>query len=184
MKGRAGLLGGMKLETKQTDWETELAKEAPEDYVKPILEKMFPYSNIENLREQRIPGKDWIIHINVDDKNDTYLGFTGNISLDEKTTFKLKNVFQLFVNTLLPKGFYIFIDSNKIDFNTVITKCYKIVKRKTKNNNGEEYETKSYVINIKYIKNAVIGCNPCIEWWMREHTRNKIYSLEHYSEVS
>jgi len=156
------------LEVRQTDWNNEISKEVPPEYVEEILKKIFPLAKIENIRNLRITGVDWRISldIDIDDKFDHLLGITGRISLDEKTTLTCKEKYQLFINTKLPKGHFILIDNNKIDKENILSNNYCEAKARTNN----EFETKSFVIDIAKIKNAIILCHPPLEWWLKSRS--------------
>ena len=145
-------------------WDTELSKEASEDYVRGLLEKIYPEaSSIENMRNQRISGVDWKIHLpngktlNIDDKTDNWLGYTGNISLDQMTTVK-KESLQLFVNPDFP-GKFLLLDNSKIAAVTLLLKG-KVHKMATDGN-----ITRTFIIPIKHIEKAIIKAEPSTEWF-------------------
>ena len=153
--------------------ESELSKEAPADYILSILQTVFPHNlRIENNRDKHISGCDWKIHwkpspiiTEIDDKNDLYLGLTGNISLDEITTEK-QDVIQLFVNYPTFKGKYLFIYNNlirNIDLHQWIhermqtwgktTKCFIVPISKIEDSHYKEHPELA---------------NPNLEWFTRK----------------
>ena len=143
-------------------FEEEGAKEAPSEYISDILWNVYPHaSEIENVREKHMSGIDWIIHwkngniTNVDDKNDLWLGLTGNISIDEKTLEKSDTI-QLFVNYPKLKGKYIFI------FNQFILPKYieKIaLKKHGRLQTWGEY-TYTYIVKLKDIHHRIYDVHP------------------------
>ncbi len=151
-------------------WDTELSKEASEEYIQGLLEKIYPEaSNIENMRNQRISGVDWKIHLsngetlNIDDKTDNWLGHTGNISLDQRTTVK-KESLQLFVNPHF-LGKFLLLDNSKIAAVTLLLKG-KVHRMATDGN-----ITSTFIIPIRHIEKAIIKAEPSIEWFKRKRKK-------------
>jgi len=158
-------------------FEEEGAKEAPSNYILDILQKTYPNAKrIENVRDQHIGGIDWIIHwktgntTNIDDKNDLWLGYTGNINLDEKT-LEEKETTQLFVNTDFI-GKYIFI------FNHLYSPNH-LKKRATKKLRAlQEWGdyTYSYVVSMKELKHKIYEIHPKLvspsfNWFCRKRKK-------------
>lgn len=148
---------------RKAEWDTELSKEASKIYMRELLEKLYPSAEVENVRDRRISGVDWIVHmpsgeaLKIDDKTDNWLGYTGNISLDQMTTVK-KECLQLFVNPDF-LGKFLLLDNNKIDAVTLLLKS-KVHKMVTDGN-----VTRTFIIPIKHIEKAIIKAAPSIEWF-------------------
>jgi len=165
-------------------FEEEGAKEAPEKYILDILWKIYPHAeSIENVRGKHMTGVDWILHwkngnmTNIDDKNDLWLGYTGNISLDEKTTQKT-DVYQLFVNYPTFEGKYIMI------FNHLIP--HHILTENRKHGRKQEWGkyTYTYIVPLKKLKHRIYDihpnlANPSFNWFCKKRkkpTHNKLYN--------
>jgi len=143
-------------------FEEEGAKEAPAEYILDILSHTYPHANkIENIRDKHLSGIDWVIHwktgktTNVDDKNDLWLGYTGNISLDEATLEK-QDIIQLFVNYPKLKGKYLFI------FNNMFSPQYvkqNALKRHGRLQTWGQY-TYTYIIPLKVLKHKIYKIQP------------------------
>jgi len=143
-------------QSKEATWEVEGAKEAPRSYIRVLLEIIFPESTITDVTEEHITGIDWRIllanghEIHVDDKNDLYLGLTGNISLDE-ATIKKQDTIQLFVNFPRFQGNYLTVFNRLLSHDMVKEKAYKKVGRKQPWG-GTTY---TYIIQVAKILHAV-----------------------------
>lgn len=150
----------------KTTWETEGAKEAPEEYINSILELLYPGARITNRREAH-DRVDWTIYANIDDKTDLHLGETGNISLDESTlNSNDKNLLQLFVNPNKLPGYHILIKNALLNIDQVKADAIKIHERQTETEK-ETYTTRTYIMPIYCIKHAIISAFPSVEWWCR-----------------
>ena len=153
---------------KETTWDNELEKEAPEEYINSILHLLYPGARIKNRRKQK-DRIDWTIYANIDDKTDLHLGETGNICLDEKTLYSTdKNLLQLFVNPNKLPGYHILIKNTLLNPKDVIKNSIKEEIRTTKTEN-DEFITKAYIIPIFCIKHAIISAYPSTEWWFKPH---------------
>jgi len=163
----------------EAKWEDTLPKEIPRNHVKRILEISFPNSKIMDVSSQHIPGVDWIINENdniykIDDKNDRWLGYTGNISLDD-STLKCRDTIQLFIN--FPKWMwnYLYIVNNGLDVEKVISKAKK---HKQMKQPWGGY-TITHIIPIKEIEYAIPKnpplINPNLDWFkiVREKTEEE-----------
>ena len=152
-------------------WKGELAKEAPADEIEKLLRKIFPDAlKIVNIRDRRVSGTDWILEfanfsISLDDKTDKWLGYTGNISLDQRTISN-KDRLQLFVNPDFP-GKYLLIDNNKLNVATIM------IHGKPHQMQTEGYKTTTYIIAIKHIENAIVKAKPSVKWFKRKRRRKK-----------
>lgn len=158
---------------KKAYWEPELEKEAlVEEYVRGLLDKIYPEAtSIENIRNQRISGVDWKIHLpngetlNIDDKTDNWLGYTGNISLDQMTTIK-KESLQLFVNPDFP-GKFLLLDNSKIAAGTLL------LKGRVHTMTTDDNITRTFITPIKHIEKAIIKAEPSIKWFKTKRRRPK-----------
>ena len=158
-------------------FEEEGAKEAPAEYILPIIKKIFPHAvKIENVKDIHEPGVDWLIYwrngniTEIDDKNDLHLGYTGNISIDEKTLEK-KDVIQLFVNITLPEK-HLFVYNNFLSKNYVEANA---VKKHGRLQTWGKY-TYTYILPVKFLKHRIYEIypnlvNPSIEYFTRRHKR-------------
>lgn len=161
--------------TRETTWATEVRKEAPRDYIRSILEGIYENAMyIEGLAAERISGIDWRVYfttgsvIEIDDKTDLSLGYTGNIFLDHDTLMK-RECGQLFVNPNF-RGKYLLIYNERLDPSHVIDNSFTTTTRETKTEYGS-YETKGYAIEIKKIKSAIAFAKPSIPWFIRKRKR-------------
>lgn len=152
---------------RHTTWEEELAKEASSDRVREILRQLYPGAIIEDVRHLKKLGKDWNIRVSIDDKTDHLLGVTGRICLDQKTLFK-KDILQLFTNPKLP-GYFLLIDNNKLDPVKIGVKRYDIPRANT----DEKFTTQAFVVDVFYIKDAIVACHPPLKWWLKKRRSNK-----------
>jgi hypothetical protein len=149
--------------SRATTWGEELSKEAPPEYIKEILNKLYPGVRLENLRNLHQPGFDWRMTAQIDDKNDTWLGKTENISLDQKT-FGKKDTYQLFVNYPVKPGYYILIDNSKLDLVKILFNIKKVAKATT----DDQFSTRSFIVQIKDIQEAIVSCYPPLKWWIEK----------------
>ncbi len=166
---------------RETTWETELRKEAPRSYIRSILEKIVPNAMyIEDLVAKRISGIDWNVYfttdsiIEIDDKTDLLLGYSGNIFLDHDTLMK-RECGQLFVNPNF-RGKYLLIYNEKLDPSYVINNSFTTTTRETKTKTGS-YETKGYAIEIEKIKFAIAFAKPSIDWFTKIRKRPEKITL-------
>lgn len=160
---------------RETTWAIEGKKEAPRVYIRLILEGIFTNAMyIEDLADKQIPGIDWNVCfttgsiIEIDDKTDLSLGYTGNIFLDHDTLMK-RECGQLFVNPNF-QGKYLVIYNERLPPSYVIKNSFTTTMRETKTEYGS-YETKGYAIEIKKIKFAIAFAKPSINWFTKKRRR-------------
>jgi len=151
----------------KTTWDKELEKEAPKEYIRAILNALYPGARIKNRRKEN-DRVDWTIYANIDDKTDLHLGETGNISLDESTLKSNdKNLLQLFVNPNKLPGYHILIKNSLLNIELVKENAIEEYVRTTETETGS-FTTKTYIIPIYCIKHAVVSAFPSIEWWYKK----------------
>jgi hypothetical protein len=149
--------------SRPTTWGVELSKEAPPEYIQNLLRNLYPGVRLEDIRHLHQSGIDWRMTAQIDDKNDTWLGKTENISLDQNTLGK-KDTYQLFVNYPMKPGYYILIDNAKLDPVKILFKIKKVAKATT----DDQFTTRSFIVRIKDIKDAVVSCFPPLTWWIEK----------------
>ncbi len=160
---------------RETTWATEVRKEAPRDYIRSILEEIYENAMfIEDIASKRISGIDWNVYfttgsiIEIDDKTDLLLGYSGNIFLDHGTLMK-RECGQLFVNPNF-RGKYLLIYNERLTPSYVIHNSFTTTTRETKTEHGS-YETKGYAIEIEKIKFAIAFAKPSINWFIKKRKR-------------
>lgn len=175
----------------KTTWDIEKRKAAPGDYIRSLLEEIYPTATkIEDVRKYNITGTDWKVYLDndrwdplrprklievfgdlphelivkkIDDKTDRKLGYTGNIFLDHGTLF-VRDCVQLFVTPNF-RDKYLVIYNELLDPDYVITNSFTTTRRTTKTKSGS-FVTKGYPIKIKKIKHAIVLAKPSIDWFM------------------
>ena len=174
-----------------TDWGREKKKAAPGDYIRSLLEEIYPTATkIEDVRKYNITGTDWKVYLGndrwdqlrprklievfgnlptklivkkIDDKTDRKLGYTGNIFLDHGTLF-MRDCVQLFVNPNF-RDKCLVIYNELLDPYYVINNSFTTTRRTTKTKSGS-FVTKGYPIKVKKIRHAIVFAKPSIDWFM------------------